>query len=116
MAEVLKRLKKIKLEGILPPVARKLWTYFIISYYKKLENYLDIESAFLQGHHISCDIFVRPPKEVNTTNLWKLLVTAYGLCDAPRAWYQNVKEVIEASGAIKSKFDTIIYWLCKGNL
>ena len=79
-------------------------------------NSLDIKSAFRKGHPISRDIFVRPPKEVNTTNLWKLLVTAYGLCDAPRAWYQNVKEVIEASGAIKSKFDTIIYWLCKGNL
>ena len=53
-----------------------------------------------------------------TTNLWKLLVTVYGgLCDAPRAWYLKVKELLEASGAIKRKFDdAIIYWLCKGNL
>ena len=80
-------------------------------------NSLDIKSAILQGHPISRDIFVKPPKEINTTNLWKLLVTVYGLCDAPRVWYLKVKEVLEASGAIKSKFDhAIFYWLCKGNL
>ena len=38
-------------------------------------NSLDIKSAFLKGHPISCDIVVMPSKEVNTTNIWKLLVT-----------------------------------------
>ena len=38
-------------------------------------NSLDIKSAFLKGHSISDDILVKPPKEVNTTNIWKLLVT-----------------------------------------
>ena len=39
------------------------------------------------------------------------------VCDVPRAWYLKVKEILEASGATKSKFDdAIFYWLCKGNL
>ena len=51
------------------------------------------------------------PPEVDTINLWKLLVTVYGLCDAPRAWYLKVKEVLEKAGARKSKFDdAIFYW------
>ena len=80
-------------------------------------NSLDIKSAFLHSQPILRDIFVKSPKDVNTTNLWQLLVTVYGLCDAPRAWYLKVKEVLEASEAIKSKFDhAIFYWLCKGNL
>ena len=48
-------------------------------------NSLDIQFAVVQGLPMSHDIFVKPPKEVNTTNLWKLLVTVYRLCDAPRA-------------------------------
>ena len=109
----------MKLERILPPVAKKtlrLILSLVITKNWQMKS-LDTKPAFLQGHPISCDIFVKPPKEVNTTNLWKLLVTVYGFCDAPRAWYLKVKEVLEASGAIKSKFDdAIFYWLCKGNL
>ena len=46
----------------------------VITKYWKI-NSLDIKSAFLKGHSISDDILVKPPKEVNTTNIWKLLVT-----------------------------------------
>ena len=45
------------------------------------------------------------PPEFNKINLWKLLVTLYGLCDAPRAWYLKVKEVLEKIGARNSEFD-----------
>ena len=47
---------------------------------------LDIKSAFLQGQAINRDVFLKPPKEAGTKKLWKLWITIYGLCDAPRAW------------------------------
>ena len=34
-------------------------------------------------------------------------MSVYGLCDAPRAWYLKVKEVLEKAGAGKSKFDDV---------
>ena len=46
-----------------------------------------VKLAFLQGKGIDCDVYLKPPKEVGTKNLWKLKITVYGLCDAPRVWY-----------------------------
>ena len=79
---------------------------------------LDIKSAFLQGQPINSKIFLKPPKEAGTDKLWKLLITVYGLCDAPRAsQYLRIKEVLEKSGMLKSKFDdAIFYWLSNGKL
>ena len=79
---------------------------------------LDIKSAFLQGQPINSKIFLKPPKEAGTDKLWKLLITVYGLCDAPRAsQYLRIKEVLEKSGMLKSKFDdAIFYWLSNRKL
>ena len=80
-------------------------------------NTLDIKSAFLQGSEIKRDLFIKPPKEAGTDKLWKLLRTVYGLCDAPRAWYLSVKEVLERCDLKKSKFDdAIFYWMKDGKL
>ena len=39
---------------------------------------------------------MKPPKEAQTTKLWKLKKTAYGLKDAPREWYMRLKtEILE---------------------
>ena len=59
---------------------------------------LNVKSAFLQGTGINRDVYVGPPKEAETTQLWKLQTTVYGLCDAPRVWYLSVKEVLKKSG------------------
>ena len=41
----------------------------------------------------------------------------YGLCDAPRAWYLGVKEVLEGAVEKKSKFDdAMFYWHNNGKL
>ena len=56
---------------------------------------VDVKSAFLQGKGINRDVYVRPPKEAETTKLWKLQTTVYGLYDAPRVWYLSVKEVFK---------------------
>ena len=60
---------------------------------------------------------MKPPKEAGTDKLWKLLITVYGLYDPPTAWYLRIKEVLEKSGMLKSKFDdAIFYWLSNGKL
>ena len=83
----------------------------IVSFERNIHSLDDIESAFLQRQSIKRNVFLKPPPEGDTINLWKLLVTVYGLCDAPRAWYLKVKEVLEKAGARKSKFDdAIFYW------
>ena len=35
-------------------------------------NPLDIKAAFLQGKGITRDLLIKPPKEANTTKLWRL--------------------------------------------
>ena len=50
--------------------------------------------------------------EAGTDKLWKLLITVYRLCDDPRIYYLRMKEALEMSGMLKSKFDdAIFYWL-----
>ena len=46
---------------------------------------MDIKSAFLQRKPIERDIYLKPPKEVNSQKIWKLNTTVYGLGDTPRA-------------------------------
>ena len=53
-------------------------------------NSLDMKTAFLQGKGITCDLLIKPPKEANTTKLWRLNKTVYGLNDASRTWYLRV--------------------------
>ena len=78
---------------------------------------LGTKSEFLQGQPINKEIFLKPPKEVGTYKLWKLLITVYGHCVAPREWYLSIKEVLEKSGMLKSKFDnSIFYWLSNKKL
>ena len=72
---------------------------------------LGTKYEFLQGQPINKEIFLKPPTEVGTNKLWKLLITIYGLCVAPRAWYLSINEVLEKPGILKSKFDNaIFYW------
>ena len=76
---------------------------------------LDIKAAFLQGKKIDRDLYVKPPPEAGTKNLWKLNISVYGLCDAPRAWYLSLKSVLEKGGARKSKYDDAIFYLYDNN-
>lgn len=53
---------------------------------------LDISSAFLQGDVIQREVYVKPPTDACDQGVaWKLKRCIYGLCDAPRAWYEKVK-------------------------
>ena len=55
---------------------------------------LDVKSAFLQGDSIERTVFLKPPKEANSTYLWKLKKCVYGLKDASRAWFLRVYKVL----------------------
>ena len=75
----------------------------IVSHKWKIKS-LDMKSAFLQGQPIKREMFLKPPKEAGTDKLQKLLITVYGLCDAPRAWYLRIKEVFKKSDMLIFRF------------
>ena len=92
----------------------RLITCIISSNQWKIHS-VDVKAAFLQGKGISRDIYLKPPKEAETTKLWKLVTTVYGLCDGPRAWYLRVKDVLLKLNTVKSKFDDSLFYWWKNN-
>ena len=71
---------------------------------------LDISSAFLQGNGIARDVFLKPPAEfAETGKVWKLNRCIYGLNDAPRAWYDRVKEELSKLDGRMSKYDNALF-------
>ena len=83
----------------------------IISSHQWQASSLDVKPAFLQGNQIDRDLYVKPPKEVGTGNLWKLKTTVYGLSDASRVWYLRVKEELFKAGTEMCKYnEAIFYW------
>ena len=56
---------------------------------------MDLKTVFLQGKSIERDVFIKPPKEANTNELWKLKTTVYGLFDEPGTWYLSVKKELQ---------------------
>ena len=87
----------------------------IISSYHWICHTIDIKAAYLQGRPISRDIYIRPPKEFNTGFLWKLKKVVYGLCDAARAWYLRVREVLITAGMVVSRFDQATFFWYSGS-
>ena len=90
----------------------------IISSHQWQASSLDVKSVFrLQGNQTDRDLYLKPPKEANTGNLWKLKTTVYGLIDASRVWYLQVKEELFEVGAEMYKYDeAIFYWRSKNIL
>lgn len=91
------------LKLILAVLAQKGWKPFS----------MDIKTAFLQGHLIERDVFIRPPKEVKVSGkVWRLKKCVYGLVDASLYWYNRVKTVMTDLGAKMSKVDpAVFYWM-----
>ena len=78
---------------------------------------LDVKSAFLQGAPIERDVFIKPPKEANTSFLWKMLLAPYGLNDAGRQWYVRWKGEIMLIGMVPCKYDQALFmWYENGVL
>ena len=78
---------------------------------------LDVKAAFLQGSEIGRAVHLLPPPEANTAKLWKLNTPVYGLCDAPRAWYEKLADELTKVGATKSNLDNaLFFWRPHNNL
>ena len=71
---------------------------------------LDIKSAFLQGREIERDVYVEPPIEAGQGIVWKLKKTIYGLNDASRKWYLQIKASLEKHGAVMSIYDEALFY------
>lgn len=89
---------------LLTVIASKSWTI----------NALDIKSAFLQGNEIDRVIYIKPPVEARTVNVWKLRKCVYGLADAPRQWYIKLRDKLLSLGVSLSKHDDGLFFCRKG--
>jgi Reverse transcriptase (RNA-dependent DNA polymerase) len=61
----------------------------------------DFSTAFLQGKFIDrkSDIVFAPPDGYAAAGIaWRLKKPVYGLCSAPKSWYDRVREVSTAAG------------------
>ena len=74
----------------------------------KLQS-IDIKSAYLQGCPISRDLYLQPPDCANTSKLWKLIKTPYGLVDAGRKWYIRVMKEFTNLGAQQAPCDQAVF-------
>ena len=78
---------------------------------------VDVKAAYLQGDDIKREVYLRPPKEFDTGQIWKLKKTVYGLADAARAWYIRVKDELIKLGVEKCPLDnSFFFWHVDGVL
>ena len=78
---------------------------------------LDVNSAYLQGNYIEREVYLCPPPEYYSGQLWKLKKTVYGLCDAARAWYLRVKsQLLSLSAEICPLEPSLFSWYHDGEL
>ena len=81
----------------------------------------DIKTAFLSGDPAQRDIYFRPPSEIkewmnlSDQDLMRLEKAAYGLAEAPRAWFLRLTRELRAAGLVASKLDPCLFTLKKGN-
>ena len=105
--QTLQLVKKSSLRLIVAIASSKKWRI----------NFVDVQSAFLQGENISRDIYIIPPKEANTNKLWKLIKPVYGLKVASRKWYDKVCNSLIELGMCKIRYDpSLFYWYKDGSL
>ena len=73
---------------------------------------MDVKSAFLNGY-ISEEVYVEQPPsfedDKKPDHMYKLKKALYGLKEAPRAWYERLKDFILSKGFIMGKVDTTLF-------
>ena len=74
---------------------------------------LDVKTAFLQGYGLERTVYVRPPREAQTSKIWLLNKCVYGLGDASRYWYLKVRDVLTNLGATPSNLDQGLFTFYK---
>ena len=79
----------------------------------------DIKTAFLSGDPSQRDIYFRPPPEIkewmqlSQDDLFRLEKAAYGLAEAPRAWFLRLSREMSSVGLSVSQLDPCLYTLKK---
>ncbi|CAE7253172.1 RE1 [Symbiodinium sp. CCMP2592] len=77
----------------------------------------DIKTAFLSGDASNRDLFFKPPPEVSEfmnlgpEDVLRLEKAAYGLAEAPRAWFLRLTRELLAVGLVVSQLDPCVFCL-----
>lgn len=74
---------------------------------------VDIKTAFLQGGDIERTLYLKPPKEASTKNLWLLRKCPYGLRDASLSWYKNLASFMKNAKMRICRTDPAIFYYYK---
>ena len=81
----------------------------------------DIKTAFLSGDPSARDIYFKPPPEIkewmklDKDDLMKLEKAAYGLAEAPRAWFLRLTREMLSVGLVQSSLDPCLFSLRSKN-
>ena len=73
-------------------------------------NSIDFKSAYLQGEDLDREIILVPPKEAETSKLWKLKKCVYGINDAGKKWYNELRKCLLALGTQVSQLDQAMFY------
>lgn len=83
----------------------------------------DIKTAFLSGDNSQREIYFKPPAELkewlqlSNDDLFRLEKAAYGLAEAPRAWFLRLSREMREAGLCQSQIDPCLFTLrVKGKL
>ena len=77
----------------------------------------DIKTAFLSGDPSTREIYFRPPPEVKQwmsleeDDILRLQKAAYGLAEAPRAWFLRLCRELRQTGLTQSQLDPCLWFL-----
>ena len=73
---------------------------------------MDVKSVFLNGY-INEEVYVKQPPsfedDKKPDHVYKLRKALYGLRQAPRAWYERLRDFLLSKGFIMSKVDTTLH-------
>ena len=81
----------------------------------------DIKTAFLSGDRTQREIYFKPPPELrewlqlSTDDLFRLEKAAYGLAEAPRAWFLRLSRELREVGLTQSQLDPCLFTLRSKN-
>ena len=73
---------------------------------------MDVKSAFLNGYINELVYVEQPPgfeDDKKPNHVYKLRKALYGLNQAPRTWYERLRDFLLSKGFMMSKVDTILF-------
>jgi hypothetical protein len=79
----------------------------------------DIKTAFLSGDASNRELYFKPPKEIqewmklSSEDVYRLEKAAYGLAEAPRAWFLRLSREMSEAGLTRSNLDPCLFTLTK---